>query len=59
MTLDESTRAISEAELKRALQAAIEAVIGKLNTEGDAYREFDDDLGRAVAALAHILQPSR
>lgn len=42
-------------ELKNALQAAIEAVVGKMNSQGDAYREFNADLEAAVSRLATLL----
>ncbi len=46
--------------LKRALQAAVEAIVIKMNTPiGEKYREVDLDLDEAVAALVRVLEATR
>lgn len=49
---------MDERQIKSALQAAVEAIVGKMNSTGDAYREFDADLDDAIRKLIVLLKPN-
>ena len=50
--------ALDQTELKRALQAAVEAILDKINADGQKdYNAADLDLDAAIRRLAQLLEP--